>query len=66
MIPGLLLGFAIACVITIVWMTVDDFINRQLPARRQEKWDREIEQAVRLSETPIYDALALARQEGDQ
>lgn len=61
MIAGLLLGFSIAVVIVIVWMAVEDFIKRELPARRQAKWDREIEQAVRLSETPIHDALILVR-----
>lgn len=63
MIAGLLLGFAIAGVICIVWLVVEDFIKREIPARRQAKWDREIEQAVRLSGTPIHDALALARQQ---
>jgi hypothetical protein len=62
-IAGLLLGFAIAGAICVVWLAVEDFIKRELPARRQAKWDCEIEQAVRLSETPIHDALVMARRD---
>lgn len=63
MIAGLLLGFGVAGVVCIVWLAVEDFIKRELPTRRQTKWDREVEQAVRLTEPQTHDAPAAAHRQ---
>lgn len=63
MVIGLLSGGAGGAVFALVWTKVDDARARRRAARQQAEWEADIEQAVKLSETPLFDQIQRERTE---
>lgn len=57
---GLLSGGAGGIAFALCWLAVETLVKRR-QARAQAAWDAEVEQAIRLSETPLYDLIRAER-----
>jgi hypothetical protein len=56
---GLAIGAVIGVAISIVWLKVDAAVKRRRDARALAEWDAYVTEAVRLSETPLYEGTRL-------